>query len=105
MPTYDYRCDACGHTFSKIQRWSDPPVAQCPKCGSRPRRLVSVPAIVFKGSGWHVNDYRPKSSESSSEASGPQGTPKNDSAKQDTARDSTKKESAPAKTDAPAGNS
>lgn len=64
MPTYEYRCDACGNEFSRSQRYGEEPVAECPRCGARPRRLVSRPAIVFKGSGWHVNDYRPKTTES-----------------------------------------
>ncbi len=95
MPTYDYRCDACGHVFSKIQRWSDPPLTRCPNCGARPRRLVSVPAIVFKGSGFHVTDYRPKSGDASSDGAAAKDAAKKDSTK----TDSTKKEDAPAKSD------
>lgn len=90
MPTYDYRCDACGHTFSRLQRWSDAPVERCPKCGERPRRLVSLPAIVFKGSGWHITDYRPK------DASPDGATPSGGSEKKDEA---PKKEGSPARAD------
>ena len=60
MPVYDYRCDHCGHVFTAFQAMSEDPLARCPKCGQRPRRVPSSPAIVFKGSGWHVNDYRSK---------------------------------------------
>lgn len=68
MPTYEYQCDHCGHTFSAQRRFGDPPLERCPQCGARPRKLVSTPAIVFKGSGWHINDYRKKSSESAGTA-------------------------------------
>src|SRR5262245_62983433 len=65
MPLYEYQCDACGSTFEKIQKFSDPPVAVCPKCGKGPvRKLISSPAIQFKGSGWYITDYARKSESS-----------------------------------------
>jgi putative FmdB family regulatory protein len=68
MPIYDYRCDHCGHVFSAVQSFSDEALSKCPNCGKRPRRLLSTPAIVFKGSGWYKTDSRPaeKSEESTS---------------------------------------
>jgi putative FmdB family regulatory protein len=67
MPIYDYRCDHCGHVFSAVQSFSDEALEKCPNCGKKPRRLLSMPAIVFKGSGWYKTDSRPadKSSDSS----------------------------------------
>jgi putative FmdB family regulatory protein len=62
MPIYDYRCDHCGHVFSSVQSFKDEPLAACPNCGKRPRRLITTPAIVFKGSGWYKTDSRPSSS-------------------------------------------
>ncbi|MEX2047770.1 MAG: FmdB family zinc ribbon protein [Chloroflexota bacterium] len=59
MPIYDYRCDHCGHVFSAVQSFSDEALGQCPNCGKKPRRLLSMPAIVFKGSGWYKTDSRP----------------------------------------------
>jgi putative FmdB family regulatory protein len=61
MPLYEYQCDACGHRFELIQKFSDPPVEKCPKCGGAVRKLVSSPAFQFKGSGWYVTDYARKS--------------------------------------------
>jgi len=58
VPIYDYRCDACGHSFSAVRSYSDGPVEVCPSCGKRPRRLITTPAIVFKGSGWYKTDSR-----------------------------------------------
>ena len=59
MPIYDYHCDHCGHSFSSVQSFNDPPFEKCPSCGRRPRRLFTAPAIVFKGSGWYKTDSRP----------------------------------------------
>lgn len=57
MPLYEYQCDACAHRFELIQKFSDPPPASCPECGGAVRKLVSSPAIQFKGTGWYVTDY------------------------------------------------
>lgn len=68
MPIYDYHCDHCGHSFSQVQSYSDEPVAKCPNCGKRPRRLIAPAAVVFKGSGWYKTDSRaPDKSESKPE--------------------------------------
>jgi len=64
MPLYEYECDACGHRFERIQKFSDPPVETCPKCGSPVRKLMSSPAIQFKGTGWYITDYAKKDSAS-----------------------------------------
>lgn len=58
MPTYVYGCDACGHQFEKFQKFSDEPVRVCPACGASTRRIFQPAGIVFKGSGWHVTDYK-----------------------------------------------
>jgi putative FmdB family regulatory protein len=63
MPLYEYECGACGHRFEVIQKFSDGPVESCPSCGRGPvRKLLSSPAIQFKGSGWYVTDYARKES-------------------------------------------
>jgi len=59
MPTYDYRCDDCGHRFERFQKMSDAPVDACPECGGKVRRLIGTgAAVIFKGSGFHSTDYR-----------------------------------------------
>ena len=61
MPLYEYECDACGHRFEVIQKFSDAPAEACAECGKGPvRRLLSSPAIQFKGSGWYITDYAQK---------------------------------------------
>ena len=67
MPLYEYRCEACGTRFEKIRKFSDPPLEECPTCGKGPvTKLISSPAIQFKGSGFYINDYAKKSSSDSS---------------------------------------
>ncbi len=61
MPIYDYRCDECGHRFSAVQSFTDAALDKCPNCGKRPRRIITAPGIVFKGSGWYKTDSRPAS--------------------------------------------
>ena len=57
MPLYEYQCDACAHRFEVIQKFSDAPIDVCPKCGGVVKKLLSSPAIQFKGSGWYITDY------------------------------------------------
>ena len=60
MPLYEYQCEACHHRFERIQKFSDPPIEICPACGGSVRKLISSPAIQFKGSGWYITDYAKK---------------------------------------------
>jgi putative FmdB family regulatory protein len=58
MPTYLYRCSDCGHSFDFFQKFADDPLTECPECGGPIRRVPQPVGIVFKGSGWYVNDSR-----------------------------------------------
>lgn len=61
MPLYEYECNACGRRFEQIRRFSDPPLDQCVFCQDGPvLKLMSAPAIHFKGTGWYVTDYAGK---------------------------------------------
>ena len=57
MPIYEYKCELCGNVFEKRQKFSDEPLAAHPGCGGHVHRLISPPALQFKGSGWYVTDY------------------------------------------------
>jgi putative FmdB family regulatory protein len=81
MPLYEYECDACGHRFEKIQKFSDPLEDTCPKCGGHVHKLMSSPAIQFKGSGFYITDY-PKGEKGSA--------PKSDGGKSDRAEKADK---------------
>jgi len=81
MPTYDYECDACGHTFELFQSYSAPVEKKCPKCGKlKLRRLFGTgAAIVFKGSGFYQTDYRSDSYKKAAESDKPASESKSDS--------------------------
>ena len=70
MPTYDYECDACGHSFELFQSITESHKRKCPECGKlKLRRLFGAgAAIVFKGSGFYQTDYRSDSYRKSAEA-------------------------------------
>ena len=69
MPLYEYECPKDG-TFERMQKFSDPPLAACPTCGGPVEKLLSAPAIQFKGTGWYVTDYARKASGESKEKEG-----------------------------------
>ena len=61
MPLYEYECEACHRRFELIRKFSDPELQECTLCGKGPiQRLISSPAIQFKGSGWYITDYSQK---------------------------------------------
>ena len=82
MPLYEFECELCRTRIEVIQRWDDPPPAACPSCGGPLRRLLSAPAVHFKGSGFYITDYAKKGatsaastgSESKSSSAGESGT-------------------------------
>ena len=66
MPIYEYLCTSCKERHEIIQRISDAPLTHCPKCGGEMKKLISSPAIQFKGSGFYKTDYASASSSGSS---------------------------------------
>ena len=63
MPTYEYKCRACGYIFEKFQNMKDKPITKCPRCNGTVQRLISGGAgVIFKGSGFYVTDNRQSSS-------------------------------------------
>ena len=57
MPIYEYGCQKCGHELSKMQKFSDAPLTECPRCGGELRKLISNPSFVLKGGGWYSDGY------------------------------------------------
>ena len=87
MPTYVYRCDTCDHQFELFQRMADDPIDTCPECQAKVRRVIHPVGVVFKGSGWYINDSRSKNtsdkpavstSEASNDAAGDKKEAKSD---------------------------
>ena len=66
MPTYEYRCRACGHTFEIVQKMSEDALTICPECGGELRKVFAPPAITFKGSGFYATDHGKKTKTSTS---------------------------------------
>jgi len=66
MPLYEYRCHRCGKTFEVLQKFSDEPLEIHEQCGGEVERLLSPPALQFKGTGWYVTDYARKNGQGSS---------------------------------------
>jgi putative FmdB family regulatory protein len=104
MPLYEYECESCGHRLERIQKFSDPPLETCPDCGGKLRKLISSPAIQFKGSGWYITDYSRKgSSESSKSESGE--SKKSDSTSTDKSSSSTTSSTSETKPSTPGSSS
>jgi putative FmdB family regulatory protein len=57
MPRYEYKCENCGEVFEVQQKFADEPLKVHEKCGGNVERIISAPALMFKGSGFYVNDY------------------------------------------------
>jgi putative FmdB family regulatory protein len=70
MPIYEYQCQTCGRRSEELQKMADAPLTECKVCGGPLKRLVSSPAVQFKGSGWYVTDYARKSGGGSSPGKG-----------------------------------
>jgi putative FmdB family regulatory protein len=110
MPLYEYQCEQCGK-FEVIRKFSDAPLEACPTCGRPIQKLLSSPAIQFKGTGWYVTDYAKKSGGDSgksegSKAEGKTGS-KTEGSKTEGSKDAGGKSdspSAPAPTSAPASS-
>lgn len=99
MPTYDYQCDACDHKFEAFQSISEDPLTKCPKCKKKKlRRLFGAgAAIMFKGSGFYITDYRSDSYKKSADADKASGSSSSSS------ESSSKSESKPASSPPPKG--
>ena len=91
MPTYGYRCTECKYEFSVFQNMKDDPVATCPECTGAVKRLLYPVGIVFKGTGWYINESRPA-----------EKTEKSETAAKDERADTKTESGAEAKTDSKA---
>jgi len=106
MPTYEYACRSCGHTFEIVQSMSDDTLTTCPKCEGELRKIFAAPAIAFKGSGFYATDHGKKSKPSEGSDNKPDGDTKDakdtKAGKKDTATSGTKDGSSSDSSSAPA---
>jgi len=91
LPIYEYACTSCGEHFDLMQRVNDPPATECALCKGKVRKVLSTPALQFKGSGWYITDYAGKNAANGSSKEGQPAAAASESAAP-----------APAKTEAPA---
>ncbi|HEY3382915.1 MAG TPA: FmdB family zinc ribbon protein [Vicinamibacterales bacterium] len=116
MPLYEYQCEICGVKFEVIQKFADRSVDKCRTCGGPVHRLLSAPAIQFKGTGWYITDYARKgkgegdtatvsssgSNNGSTSTSGATSSPSNGSGSKDSSAASTSSTTTPAASTTPA---
>jgi putative FmdB family regulatory protein len=93
VPLYEYECEKCHRRTEKIENMNGPHLKKCPHCGGKMERLISSPAIQFKGTGWYVTDYAGKKS-SSSESAGAGKSDSADSSSSNSSKESSSKDSA-----------
>lgn len=95
MPLYEYKCLKCGRHTEKIENVDGPHLKKCPHCSGKVERLLTAPAIQFKGAGWYVTDYAGKSTDGGSKEEKPAADTKDSTTKEkDSApKDTTAKES------------
>jgi len=94
VPLYEYQCTKCGKRTEKIENVSGPHLKKCPHCAGKVERLLTAPAIQFKGSGWYVTDYAGKSGTKDGATTETASSEKKDSSE---AKDSTAKDSSTSK--------
>jgi putative FmdB family regulatory protein len=99
VPLYEYQCETCGR-FEVMRKFSDPPLSVCPTCRGSVDKLLSAPAIQFKGSGWYVTDYPRQTAKAEAKTDGPAEKKSGEST---TAGDSATK-STPSKSESAAGD-
>jgi putative FmdB family regulatory protein len=105
MPLYEYECKSCGKHTEKIQKFSDAEITTCPHCGGPLERVISAPAISFKGGGWFKDGYgnaKPTASNSESKSESGTASESSTAAKSEGGSDSKPAASAPAWASAPA---
>lgn len=96
MPLYEYQCAKCGR-FEVIRKFSDQPLSICPTCGQEVQKLLSAPAIQFKGTGWYITDYARKGAAAGagSSDSSDGGSKSSDSGKSSDSKNSSDSTSSP----------
>jgi len=99
VPLYEYRCKVCGHAFERIQKFSDPLVVDCPKCHAKKtvEKLLSAPAVQFKGSGWYATDYADKQKSGGAAATEPKAEVSGSKVDAEAGKSTSKKTTSPTK--------
>ncbi len=106
MPTYEYRCKACGHQLEVVQAFTDDALTTCEACGEEQlRKVFAAPGISFKGSGFYKTDSRGSSSSSSSSSNGDKSSSDSSSKSSDSSSSSSSSDSSSTKSDSSSSTS
>jgi putative FmdB family regulatory protein len=105
MPMYEYRCSKCDRVFEIIQKFSDAPLTVHEDCGGQVERLISAPAIQFKGTGWYVTDYARSNSSSGKSSDSKDSKGSDSSASSKSSDSSSAKDSSSSKSDSSSSSS
>jgi putative FmdB family regulatory protein len=105
MPLYEYKCNQCGSVFERIQKFSDEPLLTHDNCGGAVERLVSAPALQFKGSGWYITDYAKSGSNKPASSGGKAPASEGGSGKSDSSSSSGSSDSGSSSTPAASSKS
>jgi len=101
MPTYDYQCLECGHSFEEFQMMSDKPLRKCPECKGKVKRLLGTGAgVIFKGSGFYETDYKRTSTASTAGKTTDASSSQTSSSETKTDKPASSSSSPPAQSDA-----
>ena len=99
MPTYQYRCTACGHDLEATQKFSDPSLTECPNCGGSLRKVFNAVGVVFKGSGFYRTDSRKAGANGNGSGSSDSGSEKKSDGDAKPAKKETSPASSPSKSE------
>jgi putative FmdB family regulatory protein len=99
MPIYEYRCADCNHQFELMQKFSDPPLEQCPSCAGQVHKLISRSAFHLKGSGWYVTDYARKGGQTGTSSNSSESSSTTDTSASTSSSATDGKAASPTKTD------
>lgn len=93
MPIYEYECNKCRQITEALQKFSDPPLAECPHCDGRLKKMMSLNSFHLKGSGWYVTDYAGRKSDSQPEKKSGESSTKEDKSSKSKKSDASSKSS------------
>ncbi len=93
MPIYEYECNKCHQITEALQKFSDPPLIECPHCKGRLKKLMSLNRFHLKGTGWYVTDYAGKKAGSQPDKSSGEGTSNKEKSSKSEKSDSSTKSS------------
>ena len=104
MPTYEYACKDCGEHLEVVQSFKDDALTTCPNCQGELRKVFSAAGIIFKGSGWHIKDYKDAGAKPTTTSSGSSDASSDDGSSSSSSETSSGDTSSDASSDTSSGS-